>query len=247
MTRREVTAEWLEQVRVTTSSTSVCVQLALEDLSAAYDSVTALRSKRPDAIRALRALSSITLVLIAFESWVNQVYVTMRMFTNRADAARRERLLLFLNHKSLADRVRCIPRYAGGQRLSKAVTPDLDDLEWLRHECMHPISNTIARTAPDRLEAFQRRGLLVDHFADPSAPQSGMWFEPHEDRMSSYPLARWVWKTIDDTGWCVMDAVAAIEDPEPLGLLHHPFGGHSRDEFIWQTWGPPLEDQTGLR
>lgn len=239
MTRREVTEEWLEQVRATTSSTSACLSLALEDLSAAHDEVIARRQTNPDAILARRALSSITLVLIAFESCVNQAYVAMYMFTDRADTARRDQLRRFLNHEGLEERARCIPRYAGGSRLSKAETPDLDDLVSLRHECMHPISNTIARDAPDRLEAFQRDGLLVDHFADPTAPQREMWFEPHENRISSYPLARWVWQTIDETSRRIIDAVSVIEDLAPLGLLYHPFGGDP-DDTDWEAWGQAL-------
>lgn len=191
----------MRTVRTTVTSAPWYVVLGAEDLrTAAEEATCAARAGKARPYVARRALSSVALLLMAFESWVNHELALRLLFGRDEAGAPDPHLEELLLRGGLAMKARQIPRYAGGRALAPNEHPELELLVLLRHELMHDLPASNVRGEINRLEPLEGLELLR------TAPSGSVEYMHHE-RLASYDLAWWAWETVRD----VADAVIAAK------------------------------------
>jgi hypothetical protein len=223
--RQELFADWLRKRKPLLTSPPPYVVLGAKDLdTAAREARSEAAAGRQRPYRAERALSSLALLFMAFESWVNHQLTGLYLFAGDEPQARQNELLELLLRGSLSKKARHIPKYAGGAALHSHHHPDLDLLVAIRHELTHDLPATNVRGEVSRLDSIERMGLLR------SSGHREFELMLHE-RLASYDLAYWAWGAVRG----VADSIAVASERLVIPADYHNFD-------LPQQWSIPTPE-----
>jgi hypothetical protein len=210
--RRTLFEEWIRTARAVVTSPPAFVLLGAEDLATAADRASeqaAIGRGRP--YRARRAVSSMVLLLMAFESWVNHHLTIKLLFSRETSQTPDSALMTLLLRGGLAEKARQIPRYAGGRALTRSEHPELEQLLLIRHELIHELRASNVRGDINRLEILEASGMLI-------TARPGTVEYMHHERLASYDLAWWAWGTVCSV---VKDILAAKVSEDTFDERHN--------------------------
>jgi hypothetical protein len=152
------------------------------------------------------------LLLMAFESWLNQELTKCYLFAGEAPPPYQDKLLELLLRESLAKKARHLPKYLHGSVLEAHNHPELELLTTVRHELIHDLPATNSIGEIDRLEQLDRTGLLISSGAD------DIEYLPHQ-RLCSFDLAWWAWIRVNG----MVEAIANAAPQSDLLAVPHNF------------------------
>lgn len=198
--RQKQFVDWLTNRKVMITGDPPYLVLGAEDLKAAEIEArrdAAAGGERPHF--AQRSVSSIVLLCMGFESWVNrQLSISYKLGRAGSEADEAELLDTLLYHP-LDTRARRIPRFNGGRTLHAHETPGLSEVVSVRHELIHDLPATNLKGEIDRLERLRDKLLLA---TTPDPEVDYLLFE----RLQTYDLAYWCWEVVISTMRAIEDA-----------------------------------------
>jgi hypothetical protein len=170
--------------------------------------------------RADRSVTAIVLLTMALEAWVN-TELTVAYHMRSLAEAEKDRLMSDLLDAPLDRKLRCLPRYRGGETLHPQQLPDISVVVSIRHELIHHLPATNERGDLDRLQDLGIDNLLLSaptHPEDgPDTPQTNYLLH---DRLATYDLAYWCFAVVESTIQQVIGACTAHNISMGLINLH---------------------------
>lgn len=193
--RRKQYQEWATTTDVFMASGTPLVGLAMQDLEmAAQQAAAAKQDGRTPPFCAPRALSGALLLFASTESWLNH-HLAILHFQRRKSVSQEvfEKRRKLIHQGKLWEKAQALPEVAGGHRLPFEAVADLKLATIsVRHEITHDLPASNKRSDEDRLAALLSRGLTIE-----APPDKDVTFTIHE-RLASFDLLYWCWKTVDE-------------------------------------------------